>query len=653
MLVFDTETYLIVPGLLAPPLVCGSFILDGDPWLLDSNATAFRVRDACLNGELIVGHNVAYDLAVVCAHDPDLIKPIFLHYRKGLVRDTKVRQQLLDIASGDLKFHEGADGNMVRTQYSLAALAERHLGEYVEKGSGTWRLRYQELDGVPLEQWPPEAREYALNDARVTRDVYLAQGGDILNEIEQTRAAWALHLMSVWGMRTDKASVETLKAELLAKREEARAKLIEAGFYKGVPFNTDDRARGREPDFFVPYKAKNKKGQRPMKYGRDMAVIKARVEAAFTAKGEPVPKTGSGEVSTEKDVLERSGDELLDMLADGGGVDKILDTYVPALEQGTEVPINPGFNVLVSSGRTSSYKPNIQNLPSGRRVGGVRECFAARPGFAYVSNDYDTLELRALAHWCEKTFGWSKMADALRAGRELHLDMAAQILGISYEEALARHERKDKEIKNARNLAKVANFGIPGGMGGESLVEFARKTYGVIMTVERAWELKAQFLASWPEMDLYFRYHAALAGLEFKEAKVTQLYSNRVRGGLGFCDACNTEFQGLAADGGKAALFEVSYECYADESSALYGSRPVAFIHDEILAEVPLDRAHEACERLSVLMVAHMLKYVPTVPVTVSPTLMLRWSKDAKPVYVNKRLVPWTPDLENNSNEAA
>lgn len=37
-----------------------------------------------------------------------------------------------------------------------------------------------------------------------------------------------------------------------------------------------------------------------------------------------------------------------------------------------------------------------------------------------------------------------------------------------------------------------------GGLGAEKLVLFARKSYGVLLTEERARELKAQWLERWP-----------------------------------------------------------------------------------------------------------------------------------------------------------
>ena len=55
--------------------------------------------------------------------------------------------------------------------------------------------------------------------------------------------------------------------------------------------------------------------------------------------------------------------------------------------------------------------------------------------------------------------------------------------------------------------------------------------------------------------------------------------TGRVRGRVSFTQARNTPFQGLAADGAKLALWELIRAGY----------RVVAFIHDEILIELPED----------------------------------------------------------------
>src|SRR5579864_378616 len=45
------------------------------------------------------------------------------------------------------------------------------------EAGAAWRLRYSELDGIPVSQWPPEARQYAIDDASWARKAYEWQEG--------------------------------------------------------------------------------------------------------------------------------------------------------------------------------------------------------------------------------------------------------------------------------------------------------------------------------------------------------------------------------------------------------------------------------------------------------------------------------------------
>jgi hypothetical protein len=111
-----------------------------------------------------------------------------------------------------------------------------------------------------------------------------------------------------------------------------------------------------------------------------------------------------------------------------------------------------------------------------------------------------------------------------------------------------------------------------------------------------------------------------------------------------FCAVANHFFQHLAAVGAKDALWRLSKEAYTDRKSVLFNNfRIVAFIHDEIIAEVREEVAHECAMRQTEVMVKTMQEHTPDVLITAEPTLMKRWWKQAKPVWVNGKLVPWEP----------
>ena len=122
---------------------------------------------------------------------------------------------------------------------------------------------------------------------------------------------------------------------------------------------------------------------------------------------------------------------------------------------------------------------------------------------------------------------------------------------------------------------------------------------------------------------------------------VRQLGSDRLRGGCSYTSGANTLFQGLAADGAKAAMWALTKAMYGDPDSPLYGVRCWAFIHDEFLFEGPEENSHLWARAASDIMIREMQKYTPSIPIKAEPALMRRWYKDAEAVYTEGKLVVW------------
>jgi len=298
----------------------------------------------------------------------------------------------------------------------------------------------------------------------------------------------------------------------------------------------------------------------------------------------------------------------------------------------------------------------------------------------YASADYDGLELRTMAQACLLLVGESRLAQVLNDGRDPHLEMAAKMLGITYDDAKAgrKDPARKAAIDQARQAAKVANFGFPGGLGAEKLVLFARKAYKVMLSVDgegglpSAKELKKTWLATFPEFRKYFAAINTMIDERTGYATFAHFMSGRIRGNAHYCAACNSFFQGLGADATGNAAFLISEACYVptpchrcDGSgygppeagwapcptcagsgvSPLYGTRMVNYVHDEFILECPEERGHEVAHELVRLMVEGAAPYLPDVPARAEPKLMRFWSKDAEQVWEGsgeqRRLVPW------------
>jgi DNA polymerase I-like protein with 3'-5' exonuclease and polymerase domains len=371
---------------------------------------------------------------------------------------------------------------------------------------------------------------------------------------------------------------------------------------------------------------------------KDLKAIRERV-----SKLTKNPKlTDKGNIATDEEAIKATQDPDLLRLVDFSKAQKLDSVWSRYLEQGTNTntPIQATFHCLVESGRTSCAKPNLQNP---HRATGLRECFIPRKGHLFAACDYSTLELCTLAQVNSWLFQDSSMAQKLRDGADLHLHFASILLDIPYPDALERLRSGDREVKKTRQMAKVANFGYPGGMGAEAFRSYA-KGYGLEITEQDAKALRDNWFIAWPEMNQYFQFvNAQMAGHGFT-GKIVQFLTDRVRGDVSFTQACNSYFQGLAADGAKKALFEVSKRCYTDPKSPLYGSKPVMFIHDEIIIETPKAGAPEAADELAKVMREVMQEFTPDVPIKTDVALMDRWYKDAEELRSESgKLKVWRP----------
>lgn len=645
MIAFDLETHRIRRPVAAPKPVCVQWCARAPKH--DQEGELAKIGDAInligvwlRQGALLYGHSIKYDMMVLMAYEPDLIEPIFAAYSNDRIQDTLLNQKLIDIAHGELEFRKtrGYDLGTVAKRYDIA----------VDK-SDPWRLRYGELENIPLEHWPEDAKRYAILDATATYRIaegqkavckeWEAQYGSPILHHGPARARYdlALGLASAWGCRTN----------------EKRCAIVEA-------FTHAEIARMKEILFDAGLVRKNG--------SKDTKAAKARVEAAFAAKGEAVPQTDNEDVSTEKDTMILSGDEVLVVYAEYTTAKNLLNR-VEDLKKGIHLPLQPRYDSLLETGRTSSSKGTkkgkvepdqiegiqIQNFPRaydkkqiamlkelGMRTDvGARECLEPRPGNVFVLADYAGAELHALAQVHYQLFGRSTLGDMLNDGVDvlMKVGVAAYGNGVSYEEAVKN--KKKEPYDGWRQAAKPIVYGRPGGMGAKKIVITARKSYGVILDVPEAQRLIRLYEEIVPELRPYFDHVDGMLGGK-QRGIMRQLFSGRWRGGATYCGVANSYFQGLTADGALEAMWAVVLECYADRNSVLYSYRPVAFVHDELLMEGPEDRAHDAAIRLSRIMEKQMRQYTPQYPTPAEPVVTRTWSKNAKAVRgADGRLVPW------------
>lgn len=655
LVVFDCETTTDERR----DLVCAGFFepATGRRWVLDAVDTVGELEYRIGAGYTFLNHNIAYDWFTVRQAAGWAWHRIYALYNEGRIRDTLVRQQLLDVRDGCASDSDDEDDGAARVVFRKkngvlvkSGLSQADLELYYfdrdrsaeKKDPSAWRMRFGELRGRIVLQYPQEAVDYVVRDISGAFEIYEAQGGGRLpDEGRQAMSALALYKIERRGMGVNLPRVASLKASATARYESVRQKMGEAGFY---------RLEGAlDPERRKPW-LKSKIGT------KDKKVIESRLVAAYEKQGLDLPRTPKGGIQQDKTALLNSKDELLMELSGAGPLGSIVNTFVPLLEVGER--LHTRYNNILATGRISSSKPNLNNLPRGdpkdpNDLGKrVRPCIEPTPGFDLCSVDYDCAELRSHAQvnlWLFKRAAMAEFFQRNPAG-DPHLELAASILGISVAEAQTRYAAGDERVKDARQASKALNFGLPGGMGAERLRLTAKRQYKVVMTPQEAKLRKMQWRRRWPEMGRYFEYITNLSECRssFEQPAPPGVGPHRIRGRSQrapekwFSQSANSHFQGLTADGAKRALWLVTQAC-DDETSPLYGSAVVGFLYDELLVEIPSARSHEGAKELARLMIQGMQEWVPDVPVTAKPTLMSVWSKEAKPVYRSGRLVPWEP----------
>ena len=153
---------------------------------------------------------------------------------------------------------------------------------------------------------------------------------------------------------------------------------------------------------------------------------------------------------------------------------KLCTSYGDAFLKNVSVDdkVHTSFHQILDTGRVSSSKPNMQQIPADNRY---RNCFVAPDGWKYVSADYSSQELNVIA-FGSKDPVW---LEALEEGQDLHSTCAELVYGEQWmnsgEDDCAYLTKKEKcncpSHKKLRTNVKTINFGLAYGMGPNKLAD--------------------------------------------------------------------------------------------------------------------------------------------------------------------------------------
>ncbi len=309
---------------------------------------------------------------------------------------------------------------------------------------------------------------------------------------------------------------------------------------------------------------------------------------------EKAKKTKSGQYNTSEVELQKysAAHPVVRDILDYRERKKLLSTYVDALPQLVNPKtgrIHAQFNQAVAgTGRLSSSRPNMQNIPVRSAVGkGIRGAFvSAQPGGVLLSADYSQIELRLMAHMAQD----EAMVEAFRHGQDIHRATAAKIFRIDPEAVTA----------SQREHAKRANFGMVYGISAFGLSQQLN------IGVSEANQFIKDYFALYPAVERYMQtsvqqarqlgYSQTLWGRKRWIPDINSTDSNQRAAAER--NAINAPIQGTAADIIKKAMVDIDRHM----TTAQLESKLILQVHDELIFDCP---AHEL-ERVQALVVHGM-----------------------------------------------
>jgi len=269
--------------------------------------------------------------------------------------------------------------------------------------------------------------------------------------------------------------------------------------------------------------------------------------------------------------------------------------------------IHTTFNQIVAAtGRLSSEKPNLQNIPirtaEGRRI---RKGFVVGEGYeTLLTADYSQIELRIMAHLSED----ASLIAAFESGHDFHQATAARVFDIPAEQV-------DGEL---RARIKAMNYGLAYGLSDFGL------SGQLNIPVAEARALKDEYFEEFGGVRDYLEAIVAQARTDGytetilgRRRYLPDLTSdNRQRREMAERMALNAPIQGSAADIIKVAMLNVQ--------RAIEGmrSRMLLQVHDELVFEVAPGELDELTAMVREQMSA---AYSLRVPLSVSVGVGSTW----------------------------
>jgi DNA polymerase-1 len=258
---------------------------------------------------------------------------------------------------------------------------------------------------------------------------------------------------------------------------------------------------------------------------------------------------------------------------------KLKNTYLDAIPNHVNpktMRVHTSFNqTIASTGRLSSTKPNLQNIPIRTDIGReIRKGFIPETANSYIlSADYSQVELRVMAHFSKE----DELVNSFKNDIDIHTRTASTVFNVT----------ESNVDFNKRRMAKVVNFSIMYGAGPYRLSQ------ELDIPIKEAKEIIDTYFDTYPKIKSFIDETLLSA---FELGYVETLFGRRrYANGLKSSNkniikaeerACiNMPIQGTAAELIKIAMINLHKKLIELKLK----SKMILQIHDELLFEVPKD----------------------------------------------------------------
>ena len=315
---------------------------------------------------------------------------------------------------------------------------------------------------------------------------------------------------------------------------------------------------------------------------------------------------------------------------------KIATSYGTAFFKfvGADNKIHTSFHQILDTGRVSSSKPNMQQIPASNDF---RNCFTAPTDWCFVSSDYSSQELNVIA-FGSKDPVW---IESLEKGQDLHSVCADLVCSKEWVDAAendcAYMKSKAKcncsKHKKLRTNVKTINFGLAYGMGPNKLADT------LDISIAEAKQLIDKYFTAFPAIG-GFLDKLATFGKKYGYIKTFPPYNRRRwftnwypniwnsqadKRELGSIERAskNTPIQGASADMTKLALHYIRE--YIKETNAPV--KMVMTVHDQIDTICEIDYADKWVVKMTELMEKAALVVVTNGLLKADTNISKSWEK--------------------------